>query len=41
MRLKAGQPLIKSYEDLREAVLELFLQVKIRDDNEIEAYNED
>ena len=40
-KLKIGQPLIKSYVDLREAVVELFLQVKIRDDNEIEGYDED
>lgn len=36
-----GVPLVHSYADLREAVLELFLSVKIRDDNEIDAYNED
>jgi len=30
-----------SYLDLREAVLELFLSVKIRPDEEIEVYNEE
>ena len=40
-KLKKGEPLIRSYKDLREAVLELFLQVKIRDDAEIEVYNEE
>ena len=34
-----GIPLIKSYKELREAILELFLSVKIRSDEEIEAYN--
>jgi len=36
-----GIPLVKNYKDLREAVLELFLSVKIRNDEEIEAYNVD
>ena len=30
----------KTYRDLREAVLELYLQVKIRDDAEIEVFDE-
>lgn len=36
-----GIPLVKNYKDLREAVLELYLSVKIRNDDEIDAYNED
>jgi hypothetical protein len=36
-----GQPLVKNYKDLREAVLELYLSVKIRNDEEIDAYDED
>ena len=36
-----GIPLVKNYKDLREAVLELYLSVKIRNDEEIDAYNED
>ena len=35
-----NEPLTLSYETLREAVLELYLSVKIRSDVEIEAYNE-
>ena len=31
----------KNYRDLREAVLELYLSVKIRNDDEIDAYNEE
>jgi hypothetical protein len=31
----------KNYKDLREAVLELYLSVKIRNDDEIDAYNEE
>ena len=34
-----GVALVKSYKELREAILELFLSVKIRSDEEIEAYN--
>ena len=37
---KQGQPVPKTYKDLREAILELYLQVKIRDDAEIEVFNE-
>ena len=33
--------MVKNYKDLREAVLELYLSVKIRNDEEIDAYNED
>jgi len=40
-KLKEGKSLVKTYKDLREAVLELFLSVKIRSDDEIDAYNED
>ncbi len=29
-----------SYSELREAILELFLQVKVRSESEIEEYNE-
>ena len=36
-----GIPLLKNYKDLREAVLELYLSVKIRNDEEIDAYDED
>ena len=36
-----GKKLAKSYEDLREAVLELYLSVKIRTDDEIDGYCED
>lgn len=36
-----NEPVLKSYKDLREACVELFLQIKIRDDDQIEAYNED
>jgi hypothetical protein len=34
-------PLELTYEQLREAALELFLSVKIRDDCEIDEYNLD
>lgn len=39
--MKEGKQLINSYKELREAVLELFLSVRIRSDEEIDAYNED
>jgi hypothetical protein len=39
--MKEGKALVKSYRELREAVLELYLSVKIRSDEEIDAYNED
>ena len=32
--------MVKQYKDLREAVLELFLSVKIRSDDEIDEYNQ-
>ena len=35
-----GIALQKTYKDLREAVLELYLSVKIRSDDEIDDYNE-
>lgn len=38
---KDGVPLDLSYTQLREAALELFLSVKIRDDCEIDEYNHD
>lgn len=37
--LQEGKELVMSYKALREACLELFLSVKIRDDTEIEDYN--
>ena len=37
--LQEGKELVLSYKALREACLELFLSVKIRDDTEIEDYN--
>lgn len=40
-KLREGTSLHKSYEELREAILELYLSVKIRPDEEIDAYNED
>ena len=39
-KVKNGEPLDHSYAALREAVLELFLSVKIRSDDEIDGYNE-
>lgn len=39
-RAKKGEPYDLSYQALREAVLELFLSVKIRSDDEIDNYNE-
>ena len=40
-KITKGIPLVKNYKDLREAVLELYLSVKIRNDEEIDAYDED
>ena len=40
-KIKEGKTLLKTYKELREAVLELYLSVKIRSDDEIDAYNED
>ena len=37
---KEGKPFVLHYKELREAVLELFLSVKIRSDEEIDNYNE-
>ena len=39
--LKEGKPLDLSYTALREGILELYLSVKIRSDDEIDNYNED
>lgn len=39
-KIQENVPLQKSYTELREAVLELFLSVKIRDDCEIDDYNQ-
>jgi hypothetical protein len=39
-KAKNGEPLELTYDALREAVLELFLSVKIRSDEEIDGYNE-
>ena len=38
---REGKKLAKSYADLREAILELYLSVKIRTDDEIDGYCED
>ena len=38
--LKAGKPLDFSYAALRVAILELYLSVKIRSDQEIDNYDE-
>lgn len=40
-KLQQNLPLTKSYKDLREAILELFLFVRVRNDDEIDDYNED
>lgn len=39
-KARDGIALSKTYKDLREAVLELYLSVKIRSDDEIDDYNE-
>jgi hypothetical protein len=39
-KAKNGEPLELTYDASREAVLELFLSVKIRSDEEIDGYNE-
>lgn len=39
-KAKNGEPVELNYAALREAVLELFLSVKIRSDDEIDNYNE-
>lgn len=39
VKRKNNQPLDLDYNNLRQAVLELFLSVKIRSDEEIDAYN--
>lgn len=38
---KEGKPLVLTYRALREGILELFLSVKIRSDEEIDFYNEE
>lgn len=38
--LKEGKTIERTYENLKEAVLELYLSVKIRSDEEIDNYNE-
>lgn len=38
-KLKKGEPLRFTYLDLREAVMELFLSIKIRSDHEIACYS--
>lgn len=40
LQQQKGGEVKESYEELREAILELFLSVKIRSDDEIEGYNE-
>lgn len=37
---KRGEKMEQTYQSLREAVLELYLSVKIRSDEEIDNYNE-
>jgi hypothetical protein len=39
-RLKQGQKLVYTYDSIKEAILELYLSVKIRSDDEIDNYNE-
>ena len=39
--MKENKPLIFSYEALKEGLLELYLSVKIRSDDEIDGYNEE
>lgn len=39
--LKENKPLIFTYEALKEGLLELYLSVKIRSDDEIDGYNEE
>ena len=39
--LKEGKPLVMTYDALREGILELYLSVKIRSDDEIDNYNEE
>jgi hypothetical protein len=39
VKLRDNLPLQKNYKELREAILELFLSVKIRTDEEIDEYN--
>ena len=40
-KLEGSQALVQDYHSLREAVLELYLSVKIRSDDEIDDYNKD
>ena len=39
--IKEGKPLSFTYDALKEGILELYLSVKIRSDDEIDNYNED
>lgn len=39
--LEGTDALVKDYKNLREAVLELYLSVKIRSDDEIDEYGKD
>ena len=39
--VKQGKPLTYSYDALKEGILELYLSVKIRSDEEIDNYNEE
>ena len=39
--IKEQKPLVFSYEALKEGLLELYLSVKIRSDEEIDGYNEE
>ena len=39
-KVKRGEQIDLTYQSLREAVLELYLSVKIRSDEEIDNYNE-
>ena len=40
-KMESTQALVLDYKMLRQAVLELYLSVKIRSDDEIDAYNKD
>jgi hypothetical protein len=40
-KLEGSQALVHDYNNLREAILELYLSVKIRSDDEIDDYNKD
>lgn len=40
-KMKDGKSVDYTYDNLKEALLELYLSVKIRSDEEIDNYNED